>query len=168
MKPEYNRIGMTFKVGKQQYYGTVTASVEALYLIMAQRRNDFALAAGVAGGLIGGLIVGAITAMGSKKSQPVRTCKLEELGTDITSHPDWPVPLKPRNSDTEVLVIPRDAVDVIKHQSFTNLLQFNLADTPVTIEYLLLRGKRVQQYLLDAGWRLNWKGRLLGTTAPVG
>ena len=160
--PAFKRIGTTFQIGKQKYYGMAIASPEALYLIMAQARNDATMAlAGGLGGAVGGLIAGAIAAAGARKAQPVRTCTLAELDPAVRDHPDWPFRAKRKDGPKQVLVVPRDEVDVLEHPSFTNLLKFKLGETAITIEYLLFRGGGVRDYLLAGAWPLRWRGRML-------
>jgi hypothetical protein len=160
--PAFRRIGITFGIGKQKYYGMAIASSEAMYLIMTQTRNR--LAQGVAGGLggaLGGLVAGAIASAGAAKAQPIRTCTVTELDPGILTHADWPFKGKSKEKNKQVLVVPRGAVEVVEHPSFTNVLKFRLADTPVTVEYLLFRGAGIRDYLVNTGWPLKWKGRAL-------
>ena len=149
----FERIGITFHVGKSHWYGTVIASRDALYLPMERTRND--VAQGVAGGLggaVGGLIAGAVMGALDKKT-PQGVVELRKLPDGIRKHPDWPLKAK---DDCPVLVIPRQTVPAVYHPKLTNLLQFEFASEPVKIEYLLFRGKRVRATLESFGWPLKW------------
>jgi hypothetical protein len=150
---EFERIGITFHVGKSHWYGTVVASRDALYLPMERKRNDVATGlAGGLGGAVGGLIAGAVMgAMGAKV--PAGVTDLRKLPDWARKHPDWPLKNK---DDCPVLVVPRQSVPAVYHPSLTNLLQFEFANEMVKIEYLLFRGKRVRATLESFGWPLKW------------
>ena len=135
--PVYKKIGGSFKIDKQKYFGSSIASAHSVYLVMSGVRND--LATGIAGG-VGGLLGGLLWAIfqSGKKVDPISSCSLAEIDPSVLNHPDWPLKVTPKNQDFPVLIIPREDVTQIKHPSFTNLLEVHYGWEPVTIEYALL------------------------------
>jgi len=166
--PAFKRIGITFKIDKQKFYGTVVASSDFLYLVMAQKRDDLkqGLIGGL-GGVIGGLIAWAIASAGSNKPLSIETTTLSSLDPDVLNHVDWPVESSKKDSSIQVLVVPAELIELVEHPRFSNFLTFEMDDSSITVEYLLLRGKPIRDYLNATGWPVRWCGKNLvfGETA---
>ena len=153
--PVYKKISRTFKIDKQKYFGTAIASADKIYLVTSHARNDLATGiSGALGGAIGGLIVAAL----SKNPDSISSCNLKQIDQDVVNHPDWPLKVTPENEGQSVLIIPRDAVRNIKHPALTNLLNLQSYGVNISIEYSMFRGRSVQDYLVDTGWPVTWKG----------
>ena len=158
--PKFMRIGTTFSVEKTKWYGTVVASAESIYLFLETRRNDVANAVG--GGLVGGLIAGAVAGALERRLTSGGLCAVSDLPADVLNHPDWPAKSLAKKRDLQVVVVPRSAVSTITHPSWGNLLRLEFQGQSVVIEYLLLRGAKVRDFLAESGWALDWAGKPVG------
>jgi hypothetical protein len=148
----YRKIGNSFNVNKAKWLGSVIASPEALYLLK-EARQSAAAAAGVHGGLIGALVVGAISAA-MQKPDETRSCNYFQLPQEVRDHPDWPV--KKQKKDVDVIVLPKQYVEGMRHPRFGNLIKLTAAGLNYSIEYTLFRGKAVKNFLTQAGWKIEW------------
>lgn len=160
--PAFKQIGYAFKVGKQSFAGVVIASPFQMYLVQSQARTA-SLAMG--GGLLAAMIDSALARRAKKTT--IETRHLEAIDPAVLEHEDWPIYVTTSNASTDVLIISRDAVEMITHPSFTNLLQFTIEETPISIEYGVFRGAKLRDYLVETGWQVKWKGTVLspGRTA---
>jgi hypothetical protein len=149
----YRKIGGGFTVGKVKWAGPVIAGPEALYLLKVERQNTGAAAGGAAGGLVGALIGGAISAAFAKPDEN-RSCTYFQLPDSVRGHPDWPV--KKQKKDIDVVVLPKEYVESIRHPRFSNLLKLKAAGIDYVIEYTLFTGKKVKSFLAASGWKLEW------------
>jgi len=149
----YRKIGFAFSVGRVKWAGAVIASPEALYLLKETRHNAGAAAGAHAGGLIGALVVGAI-ASAFQKPDETRSCKYFELPPEVRNHPHWPV--KKQKKDVDVIVLPKPYVEGMRHPRFSNLLKLTAAGNPYSIAYTLFCGKKVKNFLTEAGWAMEW------------
>jgi hypothetical protein len=161
--PVFKKFSRTFAIGRHRFAGVGIASVDALYLIMV-RELKLRLAMN---GAIGGGIMAVLDELLQRWGGGVRveTYALRELPPEILQHEDWPYPCTQKTAKYRVLIVPREAVDVIKHPRFSDRLLFEIGETTVKVEYFFFRGKAVRDYLYAAGWKLKWGGQVLIRTS---
>jgi hypothetical protein len=149
----YRRIGGAFRAGTVKWGGPVVAGPEAFYLLKVERHSDAAAAGAAAGGLVGALVAGAISAALQKPDENP-TCTYFQLPESVRGHPDWPI--KKRKKDVEVLVLPRDSVESIRHPRFSNVIKLKADGVDYSIEYTFFTGNKVKNFLAASGWKLEW------------
>ena len=64
--------------------------------------------------------------------------------------------MKKQKKDVDVIVLPKQYVEGMRHPRFSNLIKLTAAGLPYTIEYTLFRGKSVKSFLTEAGWKIEW------------
>lgn len=154
-------IGYETKIGKKRWAGTVVATPEALYCVLAQANSTGDLVAvGVGGGLmgaIGGAVAGAVVGLKNKGngSQASTVGEAPEIlrvkGTG---------PLRRFKTTIPMLIVPRENVSqIIKSSWINNTLQFALGSEQVVISHSLFAQKKVREYLASNGWPLLWRGQ---------
>lgn len=166
--PAFKRISASFKIEQNKYQGMVVVSPDALYFVMVKKMDTATMGAviGASFGLVGALVVGAIASALPKKEEeeeeePIRTCTVAELGADIRHHTDWPYKFKPKDEDKQVLIVNKQAVELVEHPRFGNILKIKAGDTLFRLEYLFFKGKSIRDYLTETGWPMNWAGELV-------
>ena len=144
-------INSRFRIGAAIWEGPVVASADAIYLVQVRPVSAIG-EVGRSFGLIGGLVAAAAQSVtGSRRS--VSTCRLSELPPTVRNDPNWP---RARADDSPVLVVPKDAVDSIRHPRFSNELRFTAGGEKILIGYRLFQGAKVRRFLSEAGWKLEW------------
>lgn len=123
--PGFQKISVFFKIDRRSFSGVGIASASGIFLIILEerRRNVHLLPWGIWFGAIGG-VIGALMSrreVSADLNLSVGTCPVKNLPLEFRKHPDWPFPFTAKMEGHQVLWIPRERVEVIRHPSFTNL-----------------------------------------------
>jgi hypothetical protein len=108
------------------------------------------------GGLIGALIAAAMTA-----ADDTRTCCVGELPPAVRAQLDP----KGKRLDRDVIVLPREAVRLLKPGAINSVFHVHVAYEKVTVDTSLFRKGKIKRFLAENGWYLNQE--LIPTAAPI-
>jgi hypothetical protein len=143
--------GNESRVGTVRWWGDVVIGEEAIYIVQGQRARGRSILALFE--LIADRVLPKEELLGGSYLQ---------IPEAIRNHPAWPVR---GSADSRVLIIPRDAVDLIHHQRGKLEVRLIFNGIEIAIDHGRLGGGAVKSFLQATGWPLIWDKKLINISA---
>lgn len=128
----------------------VVIGAEAVYVI-----KEAVVETSAPGPVLGLLEAAANAALPRRRELETRS--YTDLAESVRNHPNWP--FRDAVPYGRVLMVPRDAVQVVRHTFGAHEVDLEFADTPIAIAFGDFGGWRVKRLLIAKGWPLRWSGR---------
>jgi hypothetical protein len=143
---QYKLIGNSFNLGgrlRLDYHGPIIASPDAFFLVIGARPGQVLASNFGAVGLLAYKSIGSFL----KAQHDVLEFKYEDLPSEVTGHPDWPI----KGGPEHVIVVPRNVIDRIRY-SFFATYDLVCGERSYCIALNLLTRRSTMAALREMGW----------------